>query len=75
MLIEVMCAQTEQALKFCPSHEPGKYPHINVEGQGGVYFADQSAKDVWMAQHLQAVDGHYVVNRDGAYVPRLSAVS
>ena len=70
MVIHVNCAQTGQTLKFCPSHEPGKYPHINVEGHGGLYFTDQAAKEVWMRHNLKAVDNGYVVNQDGAYVPR-----
>lgn len=29
------------------------YPYINLEGHGGIYFADEAAKQAWCEQNVQ----------------------
>ena len=66
----VICEETGAELEFCPSHEPGKFPRINVDGRGAVFFKDHEAKNRWMQKHIRRMNGNFVSNREGAYVPK-----
>lgn len=41
------------------------YPYINLEGHGGIYFADHAAKQRWCQANVREENGRFVPKTPG----------
>lgn len=56
------CAETGAELEI---RGTGEYPFIHLDGLGGVYFANDTARDDWCQRNVRWENGRWVPQQPG----------